>query len=190
MKIIWQGSDSLFLVRFPQQLKRTKIFYVLALRAFAWLSKLFVQQNYACGSLVESNLQKFGLKKIVRFEDRLSYPDKITKVPHEGFNVLYYYPAKDTKFNRWLYGYNEFIDIITALSPIVDIHFIVVDGSHDLSKIYPEIDLLIRPCNHDGHPRMVDECKLNDIPYIWTAQNPDAMTFVEQILREYGKIFK
>ena len=189
MKLIWTGTDSLFLVRFPKQLRWTKIFYVLGLRLFARLSDLFVQENYACGELVASNVKKFGLKKrVVLFQDRLCYPHKMAKIPHEGFNVLYYYPAKNTLFNQWLYGFDVYLGIIMELIPFLDIKFVVVDGSQNMTDIYPKIDLMIRPNRHDGHPRMVDECKLNNIPYIWTAQNPDVMTFVDQILKEYGKI--
>jgi hypothetical protein len=129
-------------------------------------------------------------KKAVRFEDRLCYPDKIAKIPHEGFNILYYYPNKNTTWNQYLYGFDIYLGVIMELIPFLDIKFVVVGGSQNMADIYPKIDLMIRPCRHDGHPRMVDECKLNDIPYIWTNQNPDVETFVKQILYERGQISK
>lgn len=185
MKIIWQGTDSLFLVKFPKQLKWTKIFYVMALRVFAKLTDIFAQEHYACGELVDNNIHKFGMrKKVIRFKDLLLYPAKIQKKQHEGFNVLYYFPKKDTCFNRWLYGYDIYLGLLIELI-VPNIHFIVVDGTKDMNAIYPLVDVLIRPNRHDGHPRMIDECILNGIPYIYTKQNPTLEYFKNQILEEY-----
>jgi hypothetical protein len=55
VKMIWTGTDSLYLVRFPKQLKWTKIFYVLVLRIYAKISDFLVQNHYSCGSLVAAN---------------------------------------------------------------------------------------------------------------------------------------
>lgn len=186
MKLIWQGTDSLFLVKFPKQLKRTKIFYVMVLRLFAKLSDIFVQEHYVCGDLVSKNLTKFGMKKrLKQFTDIPFYPDKIAKKPHNGFNILYYFPKKDTKFNRWLYGYDIYQDINNHFKSNSDINFIIVDGTSDMSTIYPIIDLLIRPNRHDGIPRMVEECKLNNIPYLWSNENPDKSMFINTIQSLY-----
>ena len=177
MKIIWQGTDSLYLVAFPKQVRRIKIFYVLGLRIFAKFMDVFAQEHYVCGELTESNIRRFGLKKpIKRFNDVVYYSEKFEKIPHTDFNIIYYYPmASDNAFNRWLYGY----DIYLKLKEKWDIH--LIDGKQDMSKIYPVTDLLIRPNRHDGQPRMIDECAVNDIPYIWTNTNPDAAYFNEKI---------
>lgn len=184
MKAIWTGTDSLFLVRFPKQLKKTKIFYVLALRLFARITDFFAQEHYSCGELVENNLRKFGMKKkIAQFEDILWYPDKIEKKPHEGINVLYYYPKKDTKFNRWLYGKDVFEKIRFYVDRYCEnVNFIVVDGTANMKEIYPIVDILIRPNRHDGHPRMVDECSLNGIKVFSTKENPYFAEFFEKIV--------
>jgi hypothetical protein len=188
MKIIWQGTDSLFLVCFPKQLRYTKIFYVLALRLFAIFSDVFAQEHYTCGRLAEQNLKNFGFKKpIKQFADILQYPNKIIKVAHEGFNVLYYYPKKNTLFNKWLYSWDIYTRLVSCFSVFRDINFIIVDGCADMNKIYPITDLLIRPNRHDGRPRMVDECVLNNIPYVWTNQNPTVEYFKIEILKVYEK---
>lgn len=187
MKIIWTGTDSLFLVKFPKQLKWSKIFYVLALRIFARITDIFTQEHYACGELVYKNLTKFGFnKKIVYFKDVLNY-DYVVKKTHEGFNILYYFPKRNTRFTRWLYGRDVYENIKKLLNFYSDIHFIEVDGSQDLNEIYPVTDMLIRPNRHDGHPRMVDECMINEIPCVASKQNPMTGYFIFQILNKYHK---
>ena len=187
MKIIYQGTDSLMLIKFPKQLKWTKIFYVMALRVFAKIADFFVQENYACGHRVEQNLLAFGLTKpIVQFKDIVWYPKALPKKKHKGFNVLYYFPS-NTKWNRWLYGYDIFCDVKQVLNFHPDIHFIVVDGQQDMTKIYPIIDFMIRPTRHDGHPRMIDECIINDIPYYYSEDgNPSVIEICSQIIAVYG----
>jgi hypothetical protein len=185
MKIIYQGTDSLFLVRFPKQLRWTKIFYVVALRVFAKIADIFTQEYYVCGQRVEANIKKFGLKKkTVQFKDMLLYPTKIAKKKHDGFNVLYYYPQRNTKFNRWLYGADIFSQVKLSLP---EVNFIVVDGYADMKKVYPIVDFMIRPTRHDGHPRMVDECELNDIPYYWSTDGePNVKEIQQTIKNEYA----
>jgi hypothetical protein len=183
VKMIWTGTDSLYLVRFPKQLKWTKIFYVLVLRIYAKISDFLVQNHYSCGSLVAANLTKFGMKKaILPFRDMLLYPDKIKKKKHKGFNVLYYYPQKNTKFNRWLYGLDLFYQLKEQLP---DLNYIVVDGTKDMRRIYPITDFMIRPNRHDGHPRMVDECILNGIPYYWSEMGEPSVEEMKQLINEY-----
>lgn len=190
MKAIWQGTDSLMLIKFPKQLKWTKIFYVMALRLFAKISDIFVQEHYTCGDRVKQNLQKFGLKKpIVPFRDMMWYPDKIDKKKHDGFNVLYYYPRNNTKFNRWLYGLDLFSQLRTSIGGVVN--FIVVDGTMDMKEIYPIVDFMIRPTRHDGHPRMIDECEVNGIPYYYSETGEPSMEEIKtQILAEYDRLSK
>lgn len=184
MKIIWTGTDSLFLVKFPKAQSLRKLPYIMALRIFAKLSDVFTQEHYVCGELVAKNIKKFGMKKkIVFFHDLIKYLDKYEKQDHDGFNILYYIPNLK-RFNRWLYGYDEFSKIKEALIDY-DINFIVVDGSLDMAEIYPIIDLYLRPHNHDGQPRIIDECINNEIPFIWFNQKPDVEYCIKEILRHY-----
>lgn len=169
MKLIWTGTDSLLLNRFPRQYPLRKLPYVLFLRLIARLSDFIAEENYACGELTEKNVKKFGLHRVKRFCDTLLCGDIVEKKPHEGFNILYYCPKVDNKWNRWLYGYDIYLGL-KAWFP--NLNFIRVDGCQDMKEIYPIVDLFIRPNRHDGHPRMIDECKLNGIPYIWTKENP------------------
>ena len=176
MKAIWNGTDSLFLVKFPKQLKRTKIFYVFSLRVFARLCDIFAYEHYYLGPLVYRNLCKFGMKKpLILYKSPILDID-IKLESHSGFNVLYYYPKKDTKFNRWLYGFDIYEGLLNE-----GFNFIVVDGSHDMNKIYPVIDVLIRPNRHDGDPRMVRECNKIGIPVIHTYENPSILQFKESL---------
>lgn len=188
MKIIWQGTDSYLLNKFPRQMKWSKIFYVSALRLFAKISDIFAQEHYSCGQRVENNLKRFGIKKpIKQFKDIVWYPNKFKKKAHKEFNVLYYFPS-NTKWNRWLYGYDFFIVVKDILAYNQNIRFIVVDGSQDMNKIYPITDFMIRPTRHDGHPRMIDECIINDIPYYYSEDgNPSVIYICRQIIDKYNE---
>jgi len=178
MRTIWQGTDSLFLTSIPK-FKKHKILYIIALRIFARLSDIFAQEHYACGELVERNLKCFGLKKPIKQYNTKVNTEGIKRVEHKEFNILYYLPneGKD-KFKNWLYGYDIFCEI---KKNITGANFIVVCGNKNMSNIYPIIDLLIRPNRHDGVPRMVNECKELKIPYIWTNENPNVQTIINQI---------
>ena len=179
MKVIWTGTDSLLLVKFPKEFGWTKIFYIIALRILARLTDLFGEEHFACGDLVEKNLRRFGMRRsIVQFIHPVKY-GKLRKKEHKGFNVLYFCP-KNSKRNNWIYGYDIFLTLKEALRSV---NFIRVDGGYDLKEIYPLTDLYVRPNRHDGHPRMIEECILNEIPYIWTKENPNVEYFVNEILR-------
>jgi hypothetical protein len=181
MKSIWQGSDSLLLVSMPKELTLNEKYYAIKFRLFARLCDRFAVEHYANGELVEKNLRKFGLKKpITQHQSPLKY-GKLPKIEHEGFNVLFYKP-KYTEFRAWIYGFDIF-DTIKEWCP--GVNFIEVNGNHDLSKIYPITDLLIRPNRHDGNSRMVRECQLNDIPCLYTIENPNVYWFIEKV-KEYA----
>lgn len=181
MRIIWQGTDSLFLVKFPKQLKKKKIFYVMALRIFARLTDFFSCEHFACGILVENNLRKFGMKKpIKQYKSPPKFID-IVRQDHSGFNILYYLPKNANAFRKWLYGYDIFLEIEKYFKSCKKWNIFIVDGSYDMNKIYPIIDCLIRPNRHDGISRMISECKEIGIPYIWSQENPDLEYFIEKI---------
>lgn len=184
MKIIWQGSDSLLLVRFPPQLTWRDYIYAIKLRIIAKIVDRVAQAHYSCGPLVTRNLKRFGVRKpIVYYEDSIN-TTPIVKKSHEGFNVLYYFPKERTKFREWIYGWDVFCAIRDKLPYI---NFIIVDGTHNMNEVYPIVDLMIRPCNHDGHSRMIRECILHHIPYAYTMENPDTDLFILEILDDYDR---
>ena len=95
------------------------------------------------------------------------------KKKHDGFNILLYMPAsKNKEFTHWLYGYDIYETLRDALGSRVN--WIIVDGSQDMSGIYPIVDFYFRPNRHDGWPYMVQECIKNNIPYYWSKSDPDA----------------
>lgn len=179
MRTIWQGTDSLLLVKLPKQLTLIERYYAIKLRLFASLCDKFATEHYCCGILVADNLKMFGMKKkLVMFQTPIDQSLKVEKIPHWGFNVLYYFPKKVTDFRKWIYGYDIFIRLKESIPNAI---FIVADGTKDMREIYPIVDLLIRPNRHDGDSRMVRECELNDIPHIYTLENPSFEYFKTQI---------
>ena len=100
---------------------------------------------------------------------------KYPKVEHEGFNILYYWPATRKKkgnrvFFEWLYGYDVFAELIWLIPQAT---FVIVDGTKDMKEIYPIVDFYLRPNRHDGYPFMVKECIAQDIPFYWSCKEPD-----------------
>jgi len=77
------------------------------------------------------------------------------------------------------------VDIIDYLKKrFTDINFIRLDGGKDMSKIYPITDFMIRPNRHDGYPRIVDECEIQNISYYWSYKNPNIDALVKVIKDE------
>lgn len=184
MEVIWQGTDSLLLIKFPKQMRWWEYWYVIKIRIFARLLDRKTQCHYYHGELVRRNLEKFGMKKPLKHIDSQFKYGKLNRLPHEGFNVLYYFPQKSSEFTKWLYGLDIFLSIRRQLRE-KNINFCVVDGTFDMGIVYPTIDLLIRPNRHDGYPRMVRTCEINGIPFIWTAENPTVEYFVNKIMEIY-----
>jgi len=140
----------------------------------------FVQENYVDHKLLKYELIQKGYKNIKVVEDKLLHEKPYPKENHEGFNILYYFPKdkKNIKFMKWLYGYDIYEQLVNDLE---NVNWIIVDGSYDMTKIYPIVDFFLRPTRHDGASRMRQECELNNIPYYWSQQNPNIKKAKEEI---------
>jgi len=187
----WTGTDALKLVMYPpnnnQFLKNCTVFFYRIFWKFAW--KYF--HHYAVSINLKHKLVKFGIppEKIKIEAMHPEYFD-IRKKPHKGFNVLYYRPypnrgffGPNQKLKDWLYGY----DIIQAIKPKLPfVNWIEVRGDSDMRKIYPVVDLYIRPNRHDGMPRMVLECIRYKIPYYWelNVSEDKLIEFIKEIKNE------
>jgi len=104
--------------------------------------------------------------------DQIKHTEKYARQEHEGFNVLYYMPRKtsDIQFWRWVYG----CDIYEKLrEDMPHVNFIEVDGSADMSEVYPVVDFYLRPNRSDGASRMRQECEIQGIPFYWSNENPN-----------------
>ena len=154
---------------------------------------------FACAESKDSplvrNLVKFGIPedRIIICPVPVKYKNPVEKIPHDGFNVLFYASMGDgtnNKFKRWVYG----VDIYEAVKahyakencgwPGYGINFIYTDGKYNMNQVFPVIDVYIRPTRHDGAPCLVRECRINNIPVFWsnredvTAQ--EVIAFIEQ----------
>jgi len=182
MKLLWTGSDVLFATRllggkkFPT--KKSKYIYFFAMTVFAKLADIFIERHYVVSEHLIPEVRPLRLKKKISvLVDPPLYQEPIYKRKHDMFRVLYYRGlGNNQKFLDWVYGY----DIIQQLKKLRrDIHIVEVNGNQDMKYIYPYIDFMVRPNRHDGNPRIVMECKTNDIPYYWSKENPD----IEEILK-------
>ena len=127
---------------------------------------------------------EFGTNKwITVMPDKLKYTEKLAKEPHPVFTILYYIPeGGDRAFKEWLYGYDIFLKVQEALP---DLNYEIVSGDSCMRYVYPHVDFYLRPNRHDGHPRIVDECEIQDIPYYWTKKNPSAEGAIAEINKCY-----
>ena len=200
MKLLWTGTDSLMLVDLSRRMwiKRP---YWWAFRLWIRIAdKYFVQEHYVKSHMSGVDLVKFKVKKPIRLFDEPLQPTKIIqlegikKKKHKDFNILYYYPQSvmEDSFVRWLYG----VDLIEKLRdslPMkiqVNTNFIRVDGSLDMTEIYPIVDFYLRPNRHDGYSRMIKECQLLDIPYYWSMTGKPQYSIIKARFKKHYDVLK
>ena len=184
MKLFWTGTDSLMLIDYSMR-KLSKKPYWFVFRIIIKILDFWIEAHYCDSENIADNVRRFGTKKPIKiFHDKLNYNNKYPKVKHTGFNVIYYCPkGGDRKFREWLYGL-DLIKEIKLKMPLIN--FIELDGTHDMSTIYPIADFLLRPNRHDGASRMRQECEIQNIPYYWTNKNPDINEAIKTIKNEFN----
>jgi len=191
------GTDALTLVTNPptsSKLWHIKlIFYRLKWRV---IHKIF-NNHYIIHERLRVHLLEFGIdpekisvaeysnEKRAGKRREFTPPELVPckKVKHKGFNILYYHPKPaclgGEKYIRWKYGIDYVEDMKFLYSYF---NFIRVDGTQDLSEIYPIIDFYLRPSRHDGLPRMNLECEANNIPYYYSEDGkPDLREIIKAI---------
>ena len=163
----WTGTDALTLIKNPPG---NKIWHIkLIFYRIKWkIIKNFFDEHWVNHLRLIRYLNKFGVDVSKIKETDLLYPVNYGKEKHKGFNILYYCPSRPAnlggiKFLHWIYGYDIYLKLKEHFK---NLNFIRVTGKDDMSKIYPIIDLYIRPTRHDGLPRISRECKVNNIPVI------------------------
>jgi len=178
----WMGTDALTLIKNPpgNKIWHCKLFFY----RIKWRILIrFFDEHWVVEKHLGKYLKKYGVKNIkVKYDDPLY--GKVEKKKHDGFNILYYCPIKAVnlggmKYIHWVYGYDIFLELQKRLKGVNYIH---VKGGTDMNKIYPIIDLYIRPNRHDGMPRIILECIKNNIPFYWSKNwKPDINEIINQI---------
>ena len=190
MKIYFTGSDVQLLNEFPKQLSVLKLPYVLAYRKCMKEALRFAEEIWVVHDHLIPELNKFGItEKIKVFSHPLLHNESYGRKLHEGFNVLYYWhkSISDLEWNKWIYGYDVFLEVKEYFKDNADMQFIECErfDQYDMKKIYPITDFYLRCNQHDGDARMVQECKIQEIPYYWSWENPDVNGIIEEINRIY-----
>ncbi len=182
MILTWTGSDVLYATSFPKHFKRSKYIYCLGCMIFARIADKFVQKHVVVSEHLIRELKPLRLKKPIEVRSNpVNYTKKFPKQKHEGFNVLYYRgKTNNMPFMNWLYGYDIMKQFKKARP---EIKIIEVNGSSDMSWIFPIIDFYARPNRHDGNPRLVRECRIQGIPYYHSYKDPS----LKQLIKDYEK---
>lgn len=170
----WIGTDAYTLVNDPPS--ASKLWHwKLKLYRLKWkfLKRYFT--HWAVHENLTIYLKRFGIDAEVRVWPA-DYPKRIEKKPHEGFNILYYRPAKYANLGgwtylNWYYGHEIFLSVKKYFKNFQDINFIIADGTaDDIDDLYAISDIYIRPNRWDGHPRMTQECEIKEIPFYWESR--------------------
>lgn len=164
----WVGSDVLLLKAFPPgRGKRTVIVH----RILKKITEPFIAAHWVNGERLMRELS--GIlppQKMVLQHWGGVHAKTYGKFSHGGINIAYYMPREDV-YARWVYG----IDLIEELQERyknalhqAEVNFILLDGKMDMADIFPYLDAYIRPSRWDGWPRLVQECKINDVPFYYS----------------------
>jgi len=169
MDLMWNGTDVLYMNKYPNVRFRFKAKIFVFRILVKVIDRFYSNRNWFIAEHLADELTLKQPKHIYQPVLDLAH---YGKVKHDGFNILLYAPKKkNVDFIRWLYGYDIYEILRDRLGSRVN--WILVDGSQDMSIIYPIVDFYIRPNRHDGWPYMVQECKKNNIPFYWTRENPE-----------------
>lgn len=173
----WMGTDALTMWLTPPGKSAIMVaIHRLKMR----LLDFFIAHHWVVSPRLLADLQKskLDLSKLAIAVHPPKYHARIKKIPHDGFNILYYDPGEG-EYSNWVYG----IDIIDEIkNRLSDVNWIRVDGRQNMKEIFPIVDLYIRPSRHDGAPRILLECEINCIPVIYSEDgHPSADDFAAKI---------
>ena len=190
MKLIsfFIGTDALLISRwnFPCRLHRR--LYQIYFRVRTWVLDFFVDEYWVPHADLVNELRSAGIMKPIEIRKLdLKYLEKIEKIEHDTFNILFYWPGDrgNAKMWRWIYGYDVFLEIKKKLD--TKVFWIIVRGGADLEGIFPRVDFYLRVNRHDGYSRLIDECDIQEIPYYWSRTEPDiekALAAIEKTIKD------
>ena len=167
----WVGTDALMLEYFPPGIPK---WFVLSWRLKCWCAQFYISENWHGCHAVRKNLIYF-FKSIDLYYKQ--YPDLYPKpIKKKPLVVLIHDPSRIYKYEqygRWKFG----IDIIDQVKKRTGkwCYFITVDNTQDMNVIFPLVDCCLLPKRLKGNPRLVSECKINNIPvYYDTSASVDS----------------
>lgn len=170
---VWVGTDVLLLHRFPPG--RGKL-STIKHRLEDQLVNQLVHEHWINGERIRDEFMAVTRRRNVKEIHWLGNNFFANKVKHDTINVAYYHPRND-EYSRWVYGI-DIIEKVIADSDETIFNFIKLDGRRAMSQVYPILDAYIRPTRHDGWPRMIHECQMNNIPFYWSMESLPTNKFV------------
>lgn len=173
-KIVWWvGTDAIKLnvmpdgnLLFKLRVINYRIFWKIAHRRFNehWVNHKELKQ-----ALLDFGIPEDKIKIKPTEVELKKYPKK----EHKLFNILFYINlrggTKDLRSIIWTYGQKYFDFLVRYVDYFPEyLNVILVDGSSDMSKIYPITDCYIKinTTKYNGLNRIGKECEYNNIPVL------------------------
>ena len=185
----WQGTDALKLAIYPpgSRLWHVRIFFErIFWKVFHRFFIHLVNSEKLLPYLHDFGIYDVQVQEVPWCNKWLNY---VERVEHDGFNVLYYMPtdSKNQRYKDWVYGRNFWYSIVDEYLLNSGICLEVVDGSRDMAKVLPIIDLYVKYNAHKGSDknRLAKECEYLGIPVFYTdytKSNADNLAELKKFL--------
>lgn len=181
----WMGTDALTLVEFPPGKFSWKVKIVFK-RILMKIFDRLIFEHWVVHKNLGKHLFDFGInpQKIKIAVHPPKHQKKFRKIKHDGINILYFCRGhrSNNKFKRWKYGEDLFEQVKAQVDGVNWIVIKGTKGNEDISEYIPLTDAYIRPSRHDGLPRLLLICELNDIPVYYREDfKPEVAEVVEFI---------
>ena len=169
----WLGTDVLTLWMYPEGKSR---FRVKLHRIKTKLVNRFFKENwFVSEKLMKEVPFQYRLRKC---KVRVHPCDVVLK--KENPLVVGCYMPEETVYNKWVYGYDT-IEYLKRFFKDSNVVFLRYDGKDDVTHFLSLIDCYIRPSRHDGMPRLILLCQLNNIDFYWGDSYSENIDFIDLI---------
>ena len=189
MELKLQAFETYSLLCYPPYARfRWKLKILLYRIIMRILDSVFVTGYSVTSENVKNNLVQWGTKREIAINPLPIIEVEIKKVKHNSFNILYYMPTsyKSLKFAKWQYGYDIMLIAKRELSK-KNIKWMIIDGTSEMTNIYPITDFVVRCNRWDGNSRMIREAIKYQIPYYYSQEKPNSNALIKAIVTVLSK---
>jgi len=178
----WQGTDALKLATYPPGDFRWHVRIFFERIFWRLFHRFFI--HWVNSPKLLPYLQDIGIWDAVVREVPWNQ-NKYRKKKHYGFYIMTYLPEgnHNRKYKDWIYG-KKIIEQVESYLSDFKIYWVRLDGTQDMAKIYPLVDLYIKVNRHPGSDknRIAKECELNGIEVYYTDYTKSDLQNAKEIV--------